>query len=164
MVGNSRSEISEKSHRSASSGRGSVEDCDEEVDSEIRMINEGGCYLGGNAAGAAAVAASDLIDAPPDKSDTASVQNTEEYLARLGIDIRKPPNLASATGSHHGGAGDMVHNFNNSQYGGGGSSIYNRIADDAMSDKNSVLVSDKISGFSDSKPIRTRPKRLKQPD
>ena len=34
--GNSRSEISEKSHRSASSGRGSVEDCDEEVDSEIR--------------------------------------------------------------------------------------------------------------------------------
>ena len=36
LVGNSRSEISEKSHRSASSGRGSVEDCDEEVDSEIR--------------------------------------------------------------------------------------------------------------------------------
>ena len=137
--GNSRSEISEKSHRSASSGRGSVEDCDEEVDSEIRMINEGGCYLGA----AAATAASDLIDAPPDKSsDTASVQNTEEYLARLGIDIRKPPNLASATGSHHGGGGgDMVHNFGGSHYGGGGggSSIYNRIADDALSEKNSVL-------------------------
>ena len=143
LVGNSRSEISEKSHRSASSGRGSVEDCDEEVDSEIRMINEGGgCYLGAAAAGAGAVAASDLIDAPPDKSDTASVQNTEEYLARLGIDIRKPPNLASATGSHHGG-GDMVHNFSaaagGSHYGGGGSSIYNRIADDALSEKNSVM-------------------------
>ena len=116
----------------------------ESIELPPRMINEGGCYLGGTGAGAA-VAASDLIDAPPDKSDTASVQNTEEYLARLGIDIRKPPNLASAAGgsSHHGGGGgDMVHNFNNSQYGGGGSSIYNRIADDAMSDKNSVLVSD----------------------
>lgn len=44
-----------------------------------------------------------------DRMSQTSVQNTEEYLARLGIDIRKPPNVklptvedpysASATGS-----------------------------------------------------------------
>jgi protocadherin-16/23 len=155
MAANSKSEISEKSHRSASSGRGSVEDGDEEVDSEIRMINEGSCYL------SAAAAATDMVPGgaanaveQQDKSDAGSVQNTEDYLARLGIDIRKPPNMnmSGAGGSHHGGHGgshqggshhggaavDMVHNFSGSQYGGG-SSIYNRIADDAMSDKNSVL-------------------------
>ena len=35
-----RSELSDKSHRSTSSGRGSVEE-DEDADVEIRMINEG---------------------------------------------------------------------------------------------------------------------------
>ena len=37
-----QSELSEQSHRSASSGRGSAEDVEEEVDHEIQMINEGG--------------------------------------------------------------------------------------------------------------------------
>ncbi len=36
------SELSEQSHRSASSGRGSAEDVEEEVDHEIQMINGGG--------------------------------------------------------------------------------------------------------------------------
>ena len=39
---NTQSELSEQSHRSASSGRGSAEDVEEEVDHEIQMINEGG--------------------------------------------------------------------------------------------------------------------------
>ena len=43
---NNRSELSEKSdHRSASSGRGSVEEDGDVEDVEIRMINEGSCYL-----------------------------------------------------------------------------------------------------------------------
>ena len=128
-----RSEISEKSHRSASSGRGSVEDGEEEVDVEIRMINEGS-FLPPDSSYA--------MDAE-DKMSEGSVQNTEEYLARLGIDMRKPPNMNStAGGSTTGGGGDMVHNFdNNYTVGGGGpgSSIYNRIPDDTMSEKSSVM-------------------------
>ncbi|TRY73630.1 hypothetical protein TCAL_01930 [Tigriopus californicus] len=122
--GNPRSELSEKSHRSASSGRGSVEDGDDEVDVEIRMINAGS-YLATDSAFAH----------DDDKLSEGSVQNTEDYLARLGIDMRKPPNmnvpsLASVSG-------DMLHNFDNTY--AGGSSIYNRIPEDALSEKNSVL-------------------------
>lgn len=122
--GNPRSELSEKSHRSASSGRGSVEDGDDEVDVEIRMINAGS-YLATDSAFAH----------DDDKLSEGSVQNTEDYLARLGIDMRKPPNmnvpsLASVSG-------DMLHNFDNTY--AGGSSIYNRIPEEALSEKNSVL-------------------------
>merc|ERR1712142_1085076 len=62
------------SHRSASSGRGSAEDVEEEVDHEIQMIN------GGNI--------NDTI--PEDSVSDISVQNGKEYLARLGIDTRGP--------------------------------------------------------------------------
>lgn len=98
-----RSELSEKSHRSTSSGRGSVEDGDEDADVEIRMINEGNWTMPSQASGSQHHYEGD------DRMSQTSVQNTEEYLARLGIDIRKPPNVklptvedpysASATGS-----------------------------------------------------------------
>merc|ERR1711971_1301916 len=98
-----RSELSDKSHRSTSSGRGSVEE-DEDADVEIRMINEGNWNM------------------------QTSVQNTEEYLARLGIDIRKPPNVKLPTEDPYSANG-----------GGGQGSIYNRIGDDAMSEHNSTI-------------------------
>ena len=84
-----RSELSEKSHRSTSSGRGSVEDVDEDADVEIRMINEGNWNM-------SASQASGSQHHYEDRLSQTSVQNTEEYLARLGIDIRKPPNVKSA--------------------------------------------------------------------
>jgi len=119
---NARSELSEKSHRSASSGRGSVEDGDEEVDVEIRMINEGG-YL----THADATASTFPPGGDDDGASEGSVQNTEDYLARLGIDVRKQPNIG----------GDMTDGYGVTA--GGGSSIYNRIAEDALSERNSVL-------------------------
>ena len=49
--------MSEKSdHRSASSGRGSVEEDGDVEDVEIRMINEGSCYMEGSSQYASAVA------------------------------------------------------------------------------------------------------------
>ncbi len=151
---NPRSEISEKSHRSASSGRGSVEDGEEEVDVEIRMINEGN-YLtpdGGVGGGGATGFAPDEVDKGSDEEE-GSVQNTEDYLARLGIDVRKPPNLGggSAVGDRlsqigGGGAASAGGGYDNYGAGGGGSSIYNRIPDDTLSEKNSVLSGSKARG------------------
>ncbi len=136
--GNPRSEVSEKSHRSASSGRGSVEDGEEEVDVEIRMINEGN-FLGPDSP-AGANGASFALDEPDKASEEGSVQNTEEYLARLGIDVRKPPNLGGGAGEAMSQAG-YENNY-------GGSSIYNRIPDDTLSEKNSVLSGSKARGAS----------------
>ena len=117
QVLNPRSEMSEKSHRSTSSGRGSVED-EEDADTEIRMINEGNWTLNSS---------SNQHHYEGDQLSQGSVQNTEEYLARLGIDIRKPPNVKLSVSedpysSHPTG------------------SIYNRIVgDDAMSEHNSTI-------------------------
>ena len=63
-----------------------------------------------------------------DRLSQTSVQNTEEYLARLGIDIRKPPNVKLPTEDPYSANG-----------GGGQGSIYNRIGDDAMSEHNSTI-------------------------
>lgn len=67
--GGTTSEASEQSH-SASSGRGSAEDGDDVEDEEIRMINEG---------------LQKRLDEGDNSSDV-SIHNTQEYLARLGID------------------------------------------------------------------------------
>ena len=112
-----RSELSEKSHRSASSGRGSVED-EEDADVEIRMINEGS-YL--SPTGSSNYATATHVEEDKLSEDAGSVHNTEEYLARLGIDVRKPPNV----------------NMHSDHYNSG--SIYNRIPGDTLSDKNSIL-------------------------
>ena len=117
-----RSELSEKSHRSTSSGRGSVEDGDEDADVEIRMINEGNWNIPASTA-----SGSQHHYEGDDRLSQASVQNTEEYLARLGIDIRKPPNVKLPEDPY------------SASQGGGTGSIYNRIPDDAMSEHNSTI-------------------------
>ncbi|XP_014247424.1 protein dachsous [Cimex lectularius] len=61
------------SDQSGSSGRGSAEDGDDVEDEEIRMINEGIQREGG------------LHRSSDDNMSDVSVQNTQEYLARLGI-------------------------------------------------------------------------------
>ena len=87
-----RSELSEKSHRSASSGRGSVEEGDEDADVEIRMINEGNWNLP-TTSGTSQASGSHHHYEGDDQLSQGSAQNTEEYLARVGIDIRKPTNV-----------------------------------------------------------------------
>lgn len=81
---NTTSELSVQSHRSASSGRGSAEDGDE--DEEIRMINEGPLMQ----------QKLRQLAVPPDARrhdddnvSEVSAQNTQEYLARLGIDTSR---------------------------------------------------------------------------
>merc|ERR1719410_1304526 len=117
---NTQSELSEQSHRSASSGRGSAEDVEEEVDHEIQMINEGGL----------ASVMNDTCLAEDSVSDI-SVQNGKEYLARLGIDTRGPP-LTLANISH--GA-----SYQTLEGGDITSMVYSRLAEDARSDKNSMV-------------------------
>ena len=128
-----RSELSEKSHRSASSGRGSVEEGDEDADVEIRMINEGNWNLPSNsnptgAGGSTASGSHHHYEGTEDQMSQSSAQNTEEYLARLGIDIRKPPNVKLPV--------PMEDPYSASTAGG---SIYNRIPEDAMSEHNSTI-------------------------
>jgi len=119
-----RSELSDKSHRSTSSGRGSVEE-DEDADVEIRMINEGNWNI---PTAVQSTSGSQHHYEGDDRLSQTSVQNTEEYLARLGIDIRKPPNVKLPTEDPYSAQG-----------GGGQGSIYNRIADEAMSEHNSTI-------------------------
>merc|ERR1712051_611693 len=158
---NNRSELSEKSdHRSASSGRGSVEEDADVEDVEIRMINEGSCYLqspAGSSQYASAVGGINndtnghmnnendddkLSCVNSSRGGAGSVNNTEEYLARLGIDVRKPPHV-NLPPSLSGGGGVPTSTMSDSHYntamGGGGGSIYNRIPGDTLSEKNSML-------------------------
>jgi len=125
-VTRTRPELSDTghSHRSASSGRGSAEDVEEEVDHEIQMIN------GANI--------NDTLTAEDSVSDI-SVQNGKEYLARLGID----------TGGPHGRPPHMSHGSSYQTLDNDISALYNRLAGDnvgdtaasaaAMSDRNSMV-------------------------
>ncbi|XP_030383915.1 protein dachsous [Scaptodrosophila lebanonensis] len=78
------------SEQSGSSGRGSAEDDGE--DEEIRMINEGGPLH--HRAGAAGSGSDD------GRISDISVQNTQEYLARLGI-VDHDPNGGASNSSRH---------------------------------------------------------------
>ena len=122
MSGLTRSEFSDKS-----SGRGSVED-EEDADVEIRMINEGG-YLSPVSANNDNSNVCSFLNEEDKLSEEGSVQNTEEYLARLGIDIRKPPHIKGLDGGAVSGAGAMSDHYS-------AGSIYNRILDETMSERS----------------------------
>ena len=121
------SEMSEQSH-SASSGRGSAEEGEPEAeeDEEIRMINEGPLRQQQQQAklqrlGMPVVTVPDSgIHGDDDNLSDVSVHNTQEYLARLGIDpTRTDPGLncgvvgvVGSDGSHshsHIGSHSGVH-------------------------------------------------------
>lgn len=119
------SEMSEQSH-SASSGRGSAEEGEPEAeeDEEIRMINEGPLRQQQQQAklqrlGMPVVTVPDSgIHGDDDNLSDVSVHNTQEYLARLGIDpTRTDPGLNCGVvteGSHshshtHSHVGHSVH-------------------------------------------------------
>ena len=101
------SEISDQSH-SASSGRGSAEDGDD-VDEEIRMINATPMTTSQKAAspqGPGSRMPDSGIQQDDDTQSLQSVQNHQEYLARLGIDssaMKSPikPVVGSSVESMH---------------------------------------------------------------
>ncbi|XP_053960463.1 protein dachsous [Anastrepha ludens] len=78
------------SEQSGSSGRGSAEDDGE--DEEIRMINEGPLHHRNGAAGG---------NGEDGRISDISVQNTQEYLARLGIVDREASTNVTASNSSH---------------------------------------------------------------
>ncbi|XP_022221546.2 LOW QUALITY PROTEIN: protein dachsous [Drosophila obscura] len=87
------------SEQSGSSGRGSAEDDGE--DEEIRMINEGPLHQRGGGGGGGGGGAGGSDDG---RISDISVQNTQEYLARLGIVDHDP----SGSGGGGGGASSMA--------------------------------------------------------
>ena len=113
--GNTTSEMSEQS-QSASSGRGSADDNEDVEDEEIRMINEGPLIKEQKLRERLGLPDSGIHD--DDNMSDVSVHNTQEYLARLGIDTSKSEStkgsqdLTHAMGSMHmfddegGGEGD----------------------------------------------------------
>lgn len=103
------SELSEQS-QSASSGRGSAEDGDDGEDEEIRMINEGPLMQtpGGSQStsggqttrgGLALPGDSGCIQGDEDNLSDVSVHNTQQYLARLGIDTSRSAGDTSSKGA-----------------------------------------------------------------
>jgi protocadherin-16/23 len=89
---------------------------EEEVDVEIQMINEGNL--------------STMNDTclNEDSVSDISVQNGKEYLARLGIDTRAP----HLVNSYQTLEGDIIRSDISSM-------VYNRLQEDALSDKNSMV-------------------------
>lgn len=140
------SEMSEQSH-SASSGRGSAEEGEPEAeeDEEIRMINEGPLRHHQQQQQAAKLQRLGLppgvntnvpdsgIHGDDDNLSDVSVHNTQEYLARLGIDSsRTDPGGLGSDGSHishshhshsHMGHHSVHHHLHGGGVSGGGHSI-----------------------------------------
>lgn len=114
------SEMSEQSH-SASSGRGSAEEGEPEAeeDEEIRMINEGPLRHQQQQAklqrlGLPVNVPDSGIHGDDDNLSDVSVHNTQEYLARLGIDTsRVEPGLTMAGGSDHSHVTHPLHRHAN---------------------------------------------------
>ena len=94
-------DVSDRSHHSASSGRGSVE---AEDDEEIMMINSNTSYLN-NSSGFRSKNMPDSGIQDDDNNSEPSVQNSKDYLARLGIDSShiqiKSQNIMQSVESMH---------------------------------------------------------------
>uniref|UniRef100_T1ING2 Cadherin domain-containing protein n=1 Tax=Strigamia maritima TaxID=126957 RepID=T1ING2_STRMM len=108
--GNLTSGVSDQSH-SASSGRGSAEEGDDGDDEEIRMINEQP-LIQQKLRERLGMPDSGIQHDDEDNSSDISVRNTQEYLARLGIDTtRKVPQSMESMhmfDDEGGGEGDIT--------------------------------------------------------
>jgi protocadherin-16/23 len=100
---------SDMSHRSGSSGRGSAED---EEDEELAMINSSSPYLNNSNGFRKNMPDSGIQD--DDNTSEPSVQNHQDYLARLGIDTAKINSKAKSGLTH---SVESMHQFSDS--GGG---------------------------------------------
>lgn len=155
-VNGTTSEVSDQSH-SASSGRGSAEEGEDVEDEEIRMINEGPLmqqqklqHLG--------MPPDSGIQPDDDNLSDISIRNTQEYLARLGINtshsdvvskVGSVTDLANSTASV-----ESIHMFDE---GGGADNdevdinnlIYAKVNDINSDGTGSIIDGNRSFGFAD---------------
>ncbi|KAF2367299.1 Cadherin [Trinorchestia longiramus] len=145
--GNTTSEMSEQS-QSASSGRGSADDNEDVEDEEIRMINEGPLIKEQKLRERLGLPDSGIHD--DDNMSDVSVHNTQEYLARLGIDTTKTEStkgsqdLTHSIGSMHmfdeeGGTETGEVDINNL--------IYSKLNDVPSEEDSSIIEGTRTFGF-----------------
>ncbi|XP_022235682.1 protein dachsous-like [Limulus polyphemus] len=151
-INGTTSEVSDQSH-SASSGRGSAEDGDVE-DEEIRMINEGP-LLQQHKIQRLTVPDSGIHPDDDNLSDI-SVQNTQEYLARLGINTSHsdPHNIQDFNKIQNAHSVESMHMFDEEGSGEGnsmniGNLIYSKLNDVGTEENNAIMDGTRAFGFGD---------------
>ncbi|XP_022237895.1 protein dachsous-like [Limulus polyphemus] len=146
------SEVSDQSH-SASSGRGSVEEGEDVEDEEIRMINEGP-LMQQQKMQRLGVPDSGIHD-DDNLSDT-SIQNTQEYLARLGINTSHPDARSSQDFSKLSSTNSVesMHMFDEEGGGEGdgmdiSNLIYTKLNNVSTEDEDAIMDGTRPFGFGD---------------
>ncbi|KAK7075982.1 calcium ion binding [Halocaridina rubra] len=147
--GNTTSEMSEQS-QSASSGRGSADDNEDVEDEEIRMINEGPLIQQQKLRERLGLPDSGIRD--DDNMSDVSVHNTQEYLARLGIDTTKSESTKGSQDLTH--SMESMHMFDDE---GGGEAdgvdisnlIYAKLNEVTPEEDSSIMDGTRAFGFGD---------------
>ncbi|XP_076332831.1 LOW QUALITY PROTEIN: protein dachsous-like [Tachypleus tridentatus] len=152
-INGATSEVSEQSH-SASSGRGSVEDGEDVEDEEIRMINEGS-HLQQNKIHRLTIPDSGILPDDDNLSEI-SIQNTQEYLARLGINTSHPDhrNIQNFNKLQNAHSVESMHMFDEEGGGEGnsmdiGNLIYSKLNDVGTEENNAIMDGTRAFGFGD---------------
>ena len=139
------SDISEHSHHSASSGRGSAED---DVDEEVQMITESN-YLNNSQGYRRKTMPDSGIQQDEDTLSEPSVQTHQEYLAKLGIDSTKigKPKAVKQVINH---SVESMHQFSDEGGGEGnfeGPSDYDKMTDVETDEEVAMIDRNKDMGF-----------------
>lgn len=142
-------DISGHSNNSASSGRGSAED---DEDEELAMINSNSPYLNNSNGFRKAMPDSGIQD--DDNNSEPSVQNHQDYLARLGIDTAKIDSKAKSGLSH---SVESMHQFSDAGGGeGDGLEIdiidYTKLESDQIDREVAMLDKSSDMGFHEPEP------------
>ena len=146
--GNTTSEMSEQS-QSASSGRGSADDNEDVEDEEIRMINEGPLIKEQKHRERFGLPSDSGIRDDDNMSDV-SVHNTQEYLARLGIDTTKTESTKGSQDLTHSiGSMHMFDEENAAEAGGVdiNNLIYSKLNDVPSEEDGSLMDGGRTFGF-----------------
>lgn len=145
--GNTTSEMSEQS-QSASSGRGSADDNEDVEDEEIRMINEGPLIKEQKLRERLGLPDSGIHD--DDNMSDVSVHNTQEYLARLGIDTTKTESTKGSQDLTHSiGSMHMFDEEAGTETGGVdiNNLIYSKLNDVPSEEDGSIMDGTRTFGF-----------------
>ena len=142
-------DMSGHSNNSASSGRGSAED---DEDEELAMINSSSPYLNNSNGFRKAMPDSGIQD--DDNNSEPSVQNHQDYLARLGIDTAKIDSKAKSGLTH---SVESMHQFSDAGGGeGDGLEIdvldYTKLESDQIDNEVAMLDKSNDMGFHEPEP------------
>ena len=142
-------DLSGHSNNSASSGRGSAED---DEDEELAMINSSSPYLNNSNGFRKAMPDSGIQD--DDNNSEPSVQNHQDYLARLGIDTAKIDSKAKSGLTH---SVESMHQFSDAGGGeGDGLEIdildYSKLGSDQIDNEVAMLDKSNDMGFHEPEP------------